>query len=80
MIYHQNRFQWYDFQLGVFKFRAALLFSSYCGKKRRKFRMINDMKQSLLELVVFYNEGEAVEDGDRAWGVMPGQSPWISDG
>ena len=42
--------------------------------------MINDMKQSLLELVVFYNEGEAVEDGDRAWGVMPGQSPWISDG
>ena len=42
--------------------------------------MINDMKQSLLELVVFYNEGEAVEDGDWAWGVMPGQSPWISDG
>ena len=39
-----------------------------------------DLKQSLLELVAFYNEREAVEDGDVARGVMPAQSPWITDG
>ena len=39
-----------------------------------------DLKQSLLELVAFYNESEAVEDGDLARGTMPNQSSWITDG
>jgi len=39
-----------------------------------------DLKQSLLELVAFYNESEAVEEGDQTRGVLPNQSPWITDG
>jgi len=40
-----------------------------------------ELRQNLLELVAYYNESDATEDGDETRGIMiPENSKWISDG
>ena len=67
-----------QFSVRSFQVQDSIIVFELLWEKKKEIP--DDLKQSLLELVAFYNEGEAVEDGERARGVMPAQSPWITDG
>jgi len=46
----------------------------------KKKKIPSNLRQNLLELVAYYNESEAIEDGDETRGMMIEKSNWISDG
>lgn len=49
-------------------------------KEKKKIKIPDELYQSLLELVAFYNEGEALEEGDVARGIVHSDMQWIGDG
>ena len=49
-------------------------------KEKKKIKIPGELYQSLLELVAFYNEGEALEEGDVTRGIVQSDIQWIGDG
>ena len=48
--------------------------------KEKKKDIPDSLYESLLQLVAYYNEEEAVEEGDDTRGVINSDSSWVSDG
>ena len=68
----------FSFSVKSFQVQDSIIVFELLWEKNKEIP--EDLKQSLLELVAFYNENEAVEDGDMARGTMPNHSHWITDG
>ena len=49
-------------------------------KEKKKIKIPGELYQSLLELVAFYNEGEALEEGDVTRGIVQSDIQWFGDG
>ena len=75
---HLTRFITVTISVKSFQVQDSIIVFELLWEKNKEIP--EDLKQSLLELVAFYNESEAVEEGDPTRGVLPNQSPWITDG
>ena len=67
-----------SFAVSSFQVQDSIIVYNLLWEKKKEIP--GALSQSLLELVAFYNEGEAAEEGDVARGVMSTQSTWINDG